>query len=123
MKVALDLTIIYIKQTLSQMLSSKKSKLGKNLFFIGAMFLIVVFAIGFAFFGIAKQFSAIGQGELVLFVGLLFSIFTSLLVNVNDAQNYYYKNKDYSFLSSLPIRQVYVILAKYFSAYFISFVC
>lgn len=122
MKVALDLTIIYIKQTLSQMLNNRKGKLGKNLFFIGAMFLVVVFAIGFAFYGVAEQFSAIGQGELVLFVGLLFSIFTSLLVNVNDAQNYYYKNKDYSFLSSLPIRQVYVILAKYFSAYFISFV-
>lgn len=122
MKVAIDLTIIYIKQTLSQMLSSRKSKLGKNLFFIGAMFLVVVFAIGFAFYGVAEQFSAIGQGELVLFVGLLFSIFTSLLVNVNDAQNYYYKNKDYPFLSSLPIRQIYVILAKYFSAYFISFV-
>lgn len=121
MKNIINLTSIYIKQIVGQMLQSKKNKFAKSYLFLIGIFAIMALAIGFAFFGIAQSFKAVGKSELILFVGLLFSVFTILLINVNDSQNQYYKNRDYSFLSSLPIKPTNIIIAKYLSSYFISF--
>lgn len=121
MKIALKLSNIYFKQTLSQFLQSKKikSKIGNSLLII-FLFLIVAISMGIAYYGTAEQFSAIGKPEFVLIMGLMFASFMVLIMTAYDGQNQYYKNKDYSLLASMPIKTSSIITAKYLSSYFTS---
>ena len=97
MKIALKLSNIYFKQTLSQFFQSKKikSKIGNSLLII-FLFLIVAISMGVAYYGTAEQFSAIGKPEFVLIMGLMFASFMVLIMTAYDGQNQYYKNKDYA---------------------------
>lgn len=122
MKNIINLSIIYFKQTLSQFFRSKKrTSTLSNTFFMLAIFVIVMLAMGFAYMGSAEQFSAIGHPEYVLVIGLMLSAFLVLMMTVYDSQNQYYKNKDYDLLASLPIKNYSIITAKYLSSYFVSF--
>ena len=122
MKNTINLAIIYFKQTLSQIFKSKRRRTTLSngvLAFI--IFIIVMLAMAFAYFGTAQQFSATGHPEYVLVVGLMFSSFLTLMMSVYDSQNQYYKNKDYDMLASMPIKTWSIITAKYLSSYFVSF--
>ena len=122
MKIALKLSIIYFKQTITQFFHSKKmkSKVGNSLLII-LLFSIVAISMGIAYWGTAEQFSANGKSELVLLIGLMFASFIVLVMTAYDCQNQYYKNKDYSLLASMPIRTSSIITAKYISSYLVSF--
>ncbi len=123
MKNVFNLTMIYFKQSLSQFYSTKKrTKALSNTFLIIAIFIVVAFAMGYAYYGTAQQFQAIGHPEYVLMLGLMFAAFIVLMMTMYDAQNQYYKNKDYDLLTSLPIKTPSIITAKYLSSYFISLV-
>ncbi len=123
MKNIINLTMIYFKQSLSQLYRSKKRTSAlANTFLIIAIFIIVAFAMGYAYYGTALQFQPIGHPEYVLVLGLMFAAFIVLMMTMYDAQNQYYKNKDYDLLASLPIKTPSIITAKYLSSYFISLV-
>lgn len=122
MKNIINLSIIYFKQTLSQLFKSKKrtSALSNSLLSL-AIFVIGALAMGFAYMGTVEQFKGIGHPEYVLVIGLMLSVFLVLMMTVYDSQNQYYKNKDYDLLSSLPMKDYQIITAKYLSSYFVSF--
>ncbi len=122
MKNLINLSLIYFKQTLSQLFKSRrKGGALSNGVFAFVIFVVVALAMGFAYLGTAQQFSEIGHPEYVLVIGLMLSSFLVLMMTVYDSQNQYYKNKDYDLLASMPIKTWEIITAKYLSSYFVSF--
>ena len=123
MKNTFNLAFIYFKQTLSQMFKTKKRASAlSNSFLVLAIFIVVAFAMGFAYYGTAEQFKAIGHPEFILVVGLMFSSFFVLMLTIHESQSNYYKTKDYDLLASLPIKNWSIISAKYLSSYFVTFI-
>ena len=121
MKIAIKLSKIYFKQTISQFFQTKKLKNKLfNTLFVVTLFLIVSISMGFSYWGTAEQFSAVGKSQYVLIIGLMFASFLVLCMTAYDAQNQYYKNKDYDMLASMPIKTTSIITAKYLSSYLIS---
>ena len=122
MKNTINLAIIYFKQTLAQLFSSKKRvKVLSNGALAFVIFIVVMLSMAFAYLGTAEQFNEIGHPEYVLVIGLMLSAFLVLMMTIYDSQNQYYKNKDYDMLSSMPIKTWSIITAKYLSSYFVSF--
>ncbi len=123
MKNIINLTLIYFKQSLSQLFRSKKRTTAlSNTFLIIAIFIVVSFAMGYAYYGTAQQFEESGHLEYVLILGLMFAAFVVLMMTLYDAQNQYYNNKDYNLLASMPIKKWSIVSAKYLSSYLVSFV-
>ncbi len=121
MKNLINLSLIYFKQTLSQLFKSKKKRGAlSNGVLAFVIFVVVALAMGFAYLGTAQQFNEIGHPEYVLVIGLMLASFLVLMMTVYDSQNQYYKNKDYDLLASMPIKNWSIITAKYLSSYFVS---
>lgn len=121
MKNIINLSIIYFKQTLSSFFKSRKMKNNASSFLFAFFIFAIVFgAMGFSYYSSAQQLSEVGKTEYVLVFGLMYATFMVLMMTAYDAQNNYYKNKDYDMLASLPIENYSIITAKYLSSYFVS---
>src|SRR5690606_33389665 len=62
------------------------------------------------FFGLT--FNSVGQPEAVLSIGIIASIFMSLLITIANATGYLFKSKDFDLLMGLPIKQNTIVLTK-----------
>lgn len=123
MKNTINLTKIYLKQTLSQFFNRKnRRKPSINILFIVFMFIFVSIAMGFCYYGFGQQFLLINSTSYIIVLGLIFSSFFILLMNVNTMQGQYYQSKDYEFLFSLPIKPILIVSAKYLNSYLISLI-
>ena len=123
MKNTINLTKIYLKQTLSQFFNRKnRRKPSINILFIVFIFIFVSIAMGFCYYGFGQQFLLINSTSYIIVLGLIFSSFFILLMNVNTMQGQYYQSKDYEFLFSLPIKPISIVSAKYLNSYLISLI-
>lgn len=123
MKNTINLTKIYLKQTLAQLFPRKNKKKTANSAIFGIfLFLFVAAAMGFAYYGFGEQFVAAGSPSMVIVIGLVFSSFLILLMNINTMQGQYYQSSDYEMLSSMPIKNISIVCAKYLNSYLISFI-
>ena len=86
----------YFKQTLSSFFKSRKMKNNASSFLFAFFIFAIVFgAMGFSYYSSAQQLSEVGKTEYVLVFGLMYATFMVLMMTAYDAQNNYYKNKDY----------------------------
>lgn len=123
MKNTINLTKIYLKQTLAQLFSRKnKKKTSSNVIFAILLFAFVAAAMGFAYYGFGEQFVAAGSPSMVIVIGLVFSSFLILLMNINTMQGQYYQSHDYEMLSSMPIKTFSIVTAKYLNSYLVSLI-
>ena len=117
----INLTKIYIKETLNRTFNLKgKKKFSSTMLIIGLMFLLIAASIGYNFYMMANSLNMFGKAQNVLLVGGVFSAFAVLMITMTDAQSYFYKTKDFEMLSSLPLKQSQIVVAKIFSSYIVT---
>src|SRR5690606_4980180 len=74
---------------------------------------IFVYASSYAYiylFGFT--FNEANQPEVILSLGIIASIFMSLLITITNATGFLFKSKDFDLLMSLPIKQNTIVLTK-----------
>ncbi len=118
MKQTIKLSLIYFKEQLFSAFQSfgKRSKT-KTLPTIIFMFLFLAFAIGYSLYNIADSLSVLGLSKYILIYGFFMALFMTLMITLSDTQGVMYKSKDYNLLSSLPIKNISIITAKYLGNY------
>lgn len=122
MKPTLKLTGIYFKEMLLNLMGSSNKKSKSTLPLLVLLCLFIAGAIGYSLYNMASTLSMVGMAKNVLILGLLMSVFMSLMITLNDTQGTMYKSRDYDMLMSLPLRNVSIIFAKYMSTYLVSMV-
>ena len=123
MKLTLKLTNIYFKETLFGLMGGRTKKQARKILpTLMLIFFVLAAAIGYSLYNTAKSLAMFGGVENILIIGLIMAVFVSLMITLNDTQGTMYKSKDYDILMSLPLKNVYIITAKYFSTYLISLV-
>ncbi len=117
----INLTKIYIKETLSRTFNIKgKKKFSSTALIISLLFLLVAFSMGYNMYLMAKSMNAFGFAKNILLVGSVFSAFMVLMLTITDTQGYFYKTKDFEMLSSLPLKQSEIVVSKLLSSYLIT---
>lgn len=117
----INLTKIYIKETLSRTFNIKgKKKFSSTALVIGLLFLLMAFSMGYNLYLMAKSMNAFGFAKNILLVGSVFSAFMVLMLTITDTQGYFYKTKDFEMLSSLPLKQSEIVVSKLLSSYLIT---
>ncbi len=119
MKTTINLTKIYFRNTISNLMYSKK-KLNRSLFSIIVLFAFIAVCIGFSFYTIAEPLSKTGNTNIVLLFAFILATIMVIMITMFDSQTYFYNNKDYDMLASLPIKPINIITAKYLNSYLIS---
>lgn len=121
MKKTLKLTGIYFKETLFGLFGSSGKRVNKKavpLMFL--LFAVLIAAIGFNLYNMADMMNQTSQVQNIIIMGLLMSVFIALMITLNDTQGTMYRSKDYDMLTSLPLKSISIITAKYLSIYIIS---
>lgn len=117
----INLTKIYIKETLSRTFNLKgKKKFSSTLLIISLLFLLVAGSMGYNFYTMADTMNRLGMAHNILLVGGVFSAFVVLMMTITDTQGHFYKTKDFEMLSSLPLKQSQIVIAKILSSYIVT---
>lgn len=117
----INLTKIYIKETLSRTFNIKgKKKFSSTALIVSLLFLLVALSMGYNMYLMAKNMDTFGFAKNILLVGSVFSAFMVLMLTITDTQGYFYKTKDFEMLSSLPLKQSEIVISKLLSSYLIT---
>ena len=117
----INLTKIYMKETLSRTFNIKgKRKFSATALIIASLFLLIALSMGYNLYLMAKSMNMFGFAKNIILVGGVFSAFMVLMITITDTQGYFYKTKDFEMLSSLPLKQSQIVIAKILSSYIIT---
>ena len=124
MKTLINLTLIYFKEQFNSLINKKlkgTKKQGNTKSTITTLLIMLLISglFGFSLYTTAYNLSFVGLSHFIIIIGVMFSMFLSLAITLNDTQGIY-KAKDYDLLMSLPIKNVYIVTAKCLSYYLIS---
>lgn len=117
----INLTKIYIKETLSRTFNIKgKKKFSSTALIMSFLFLLAAGSMGYNLYIMADSMNAFGFAKNILLIGGVFSAFMVLMLTITDTQGYFYKTKDFEMLSSLPLKQSEIVISKILSSYIIT---
>lgn len=119
----INLTKIYIKETLSRTFNIKgKKKFSSTAIIMMLLFLLVAFSMGYNLYVMADSMNNFGFAKNIILVGGVFSAFMVLMITITDTQGYFYKTKDFEMLSSLPLKQSEIVISKLLSSYIVTII-
>ena len=123
-----NLSKIYIRQILSNysnILGKGKKTSSRN--FAGLAFLVIV--LGFLIFSISMQYifqmellEAANMQDYILLIGMFFTNLILFLIITYEIQGHFFKHKDFELVSSLPITSFQVVISKFFSILFFTYI-
>ncbi len=120
MKILINLTKIYFKEAVINFIGKSKRTQAKSILLFIGLFAFVGVALGFNYFSMADALHPLGLAQSVLTLGILTSSLILIFLNTKSFGENFYNAKDYEMLSSMPIKSVYIILAKYISLLMVS---
>lgn len=116
MRNVLNLIKINFISIFKGMFGFNKKRKGASFLATAIIFLALLY---FAFGSIMNTFGELlnefGRVEYIIFIGSLFSFVFVLFFITYEAQSYFFKTKDFELLSSLPIKNHEIVIAKYSS--------
>lgn len=122
-----NLSKIYIRQILSNYSNILKGKKTSSRNFAGLIFLIII--LGYLVFSISMQYlsqmellEAVNMQDYILFFGMFFANLVLFLIITYEIQGHFFKHKDFELVSSLPITSFQVVVSKFFSILFFTYI-
>lgn len=116
MKNVLNLIKINFISIFKGMFNFNKKRKGASFLVTALLFLALLY---FAFGSLMNTFgyllNEVGELNYLIFIGALFSFVFVLFFITYEAQSYFFKTKDFELLSSLPIKNHEIVIAKYSS--------